>query len=397
MTRRVAFSAVGGAGWLGGQNYLRNLVQVVQRHGAGGIEPVVFAGTDQDGDGLRQFCQSVGVECIAVTDFNGDRLRRRAVPTIAAGRDAVSERLFAAARIDAVFEAGSYFGWRAAVPIVSWYPDFQHRHLPGMFRTSDRLRRDLLLHLRMAGPRVFMLSSRSAEADCLRFFPSSAGRTIAVPFAVQPPPAVAPDAGEILARHGISGSYVFLPNQFWRHKNHAVVIKALAALKAEGSPARVVASGLQKDMRDPAHFPALASQLAAAGIGDAFQMLGVVPYAELTTLMGNAAAVLNPSLFEGWSTTVEEAKALGVPLLLSDIAVHREQIEGNMGNAAAYFAPHDAAALAALLARFPARLALPDDAARRAAARAGQAARLVAFAAGFAEAVERAVVCHRRG
>lgn len=41
--------------------------------------------------------------------------------------------------------------------------------------------------------------------------------------------------------------------------------------------------------------------------------------------MRGSAAVLNASLFEGWSTTVEEAKALGVPLVLSSLRVHREQ------------------------------------------------------------------------
>jgi len=45
--------------------------------------------------------------------------------------------------------------------------------------------------------------------------------------------------------------------------------------------------------------------------------------------MRASAAVLNPSLFEGWSTTVEAAKAVGVPLLLSDLRVHREQAPEN--------------------------------------------------------------------
>jgi glycosyltransferase involved in cell wall biosynthesis len=49
-----------------------------------------------------------------------------------------------------------------------------------------------------------------------------------------------------------------------------------------------------------------------------------------------AIALINPSLFEGWSTTVEEAKSLGVPMLLSGIALHREQA----GTRAQYFDPH---------------------------------------------------------
>ena len=289
MKRRVAFAAVGSAGWLGGQNYLRNLVRVLRLHGGPRIEAVVFAGTDNDGTGLRAFCAEAGIECVASPDFDGDRLRRRAPGTLATGRDAVSQGHFQAAKVDAIFEAGSYLGWRSAIPIISWYPDFQHRHLPAMFQARDRWLRDGLLQVRMAGPRLFMLSSRAAEVDCLRFFPATAGRTITVPFAVLPPAAPVPDTGRVLSSHGIGGSYIFLPNQFWRHKNHAVVIEALRLLKRQGCQVQVVASGLQRDMRDPSHFPALEKLIAAAGIGDSFRMLGVIPYADLATLMGNAA------------------------------------------------------------------------------------------------------------
>jgi glycosyltransferase involved in cell wall biosynthesis len=50
-----------------------------------------------------------------------------------------------------------------------------------------------------------------------------------------------------------------------------------------------------------------------------------VPLDVVFALHRRAMALLNPSRFEGWSTTVEEAKALGRPLLLSDIRTHRAQ------------------------------------------------------------------------
>lgn len=43
------------------------------------------------------------------------------------------------------------------------------------------------------------------------------------------------------------------------------------------------------------------------------------------TLMKHAIAIINPSLFEGGSTTVEEAKSLLKVIILSGIPVHREQ------------------------------------------------------------------------
>ena len=41
--------------------------------------------------------------------------------------------------------------------------------------------------------------------------------------------------------------------------------------------------------------------------------------------MRHSLALINPSYFEGWSTSVEEAKSLGKRVILSDIPVHREQ------------------------------------------------------------------------
>ena len=64
--------------------------------------------------------------------------------------------------------------------------------------------------------------------------------------------------------------------------------------------------------------------------------------------MRRAVAVIQPSLCEGWSTSIEDAKALGRHVMASDIAVHREQL----GDDADLFRGDDAGALAALLKRY---------------------------------------------
>jgi hypothetical protein len=35
--------------------------------------------------------------------------------------------------------------------------------------------------------------------------------------------------------------------------------------------------------------------------------------------MKNATAIMQPSLFEGWSTVIEDAKSLQVPVIASDL------------------------------------------------------------------------------
>ncbi len=65
--------------------------------------------------------------------------------------------------------------------------------------------------------------------------------------------------------------------------------------------------------------------------------------------MNNSIAIIQPSLFEGWSTVVEDAKALN-KLYYSylDLEVHREQINNN----AYFFNPHEEILLAKALEKY---------------------------------------------
>jgi glycosyltransferase involved in cell wall biosynthesis len=71
----------------------------------------------------------------------------------------------------------------------------------------------------------------------------------------------------------------------------------------------------------------------------------MIPLDHVYALLRASIALINPSRFEGWSTTVEEAKSFGVPAILSDIDVHREQT----GGTARYFGVDDPQNLAAHL------------------------------------------------
>jgi glycosyltransferase involved in cell wall biosynthesis len=93
------------------------------------------------------------------------------------------------------------------------------------------------------------------------------------------------------------------------------------------------------------------------GVGDAYKVLGMVPYADVTALMAHSLAVINPSLFEGWSTSVEEAKAMGKAIVLSRIPVHVEQDPAR----ASFFDPHSVRELADALAKTHDELAGKSD------------------------------------
>ena len=158
------------------------------------------------------------------------------------------------------------------------------------------------------------------------------------------------DAEKVREKYRLPESYLLVANQFWKHKNHIQIVKALAALAAEGLEIPCVMTGLPADFRDRNNevLSELLQAIARHGLSHQVVILGLVPRQDLEGLIRGSTAIVQPSRFEGWNTTVEDAKALGVPLLLSDIPVHREQAAA----AAGFFPLDDPQETARALARF---------------------------------------------
>ena len=70
------------------------------------------------------------------------------------------------------------------------------------------------------------------------------GRTAVGKFATEPSPELLKsDPLQVLQKHEIPRRYFYLPNQFWRHKYHKIVLAALALLSERGVRPVVIASG----------------------------------------------------------------------------------------------------------------------------------------------------------
>ena len=118
-------------------------------------------------------------------------------------------------------------------------------------------------------------------------------------------------------------------------------------LRARGTDVVVAASGGKDDPREPDYFDSIVRQIDERNLSGNFRYLGMIPLSHVYALLRVCTALINPSRFEGWSTTVEEAKSFGVPMILSDLDVHREQTAGM----ASYFGTDDPTALADHLIR----------------------------------------------
>ena len=176
-------------------------------------------------------------------------------------------------------------------------------------------------------------------------------------------------------RYRLSGPYILLPNQFWDHKNHRAVVDALRLLNERGQPVHVLCTGSTAGLTGTSYYDSLMQYAAESNVLGQFTVLGIIPFADLSGLMVGAVALLNPSYFEGWSTSVEEAKSLGKTILLSDIPVHREQNPPH----GIFFPPDDPEALAGALVSVVQSYDQTEDLHRRQQAADRFAARRSAF------------------
>lgn len=248
------------------------------------------------------------------------RLRNQPVPVV----DSVA-RTLQSARIDVVF---GDLGQDAVqeVPSVGWIPDFQHLHFPEFFPADEVQGRNVAYRDCVERSALLMLSSRDCERDFITFAPEWASKARVASFASLLPDEVFDrDPEDVRRSLDIPRPYALVPNQWWRHKNHETALRAAQLVKEAGSPLTWVFTGALADYRDPEYPQRMLALIDELGLGSVVNVLGVLPRVDQVQLLRDADLIVHPSLFEGWSTVVEDAKTLGQRMVLSDLEVHREQ------------------------------------------------------------------------
>jgi glycosyltransferase involved in cell wall biosynthesis len=219
---------------------------------------------------------------------------------------------------------------------VYWIPDFQEHYYPDFLGEDivlDRRKKHLELIRRNA---EFVFSSESALNDFNSIYPKNSCKISVVKFAVTHTNYDFVDIKKLQGKYNFKDSYFFTPNQFWAHKNHLIILKALVVLKKEGVFVQFLFSG--KLNENDSHVKRLFAFIKENDLDKQIVFLGFIAREEQLCIMKNAIAVVQPSLFEGWSTVVEDAKAMGKYIVASDLVVHQEQIlEDNV----AFFNPFD--------------------------------------------------------
>lgn len=148
-------------------------------------------------------------------------------------------------------------------------------------------------------------------------------------------------ATAIRRRYGIKSPYIFYPAQFWGHKNHKYIVRALGEMRTRyGWAPQAVFCGSDKGM-----LGAILQMARDLGVDDLVTYCGFVAAEELPYLYQDTLALVMPTYFGPNNIPPLEAQSMGVPVCYSDFPGFRE----HFGNSVRYIDLDDPGTLADVL------------------------------------------------
>lgn len=140
----------------------------------------------------------------------------------------------------------------------------------------------------------------------------------------------------------VPDKYVFYPAQFWKHKNHINLIKAIEILKSEIDDIHLVLVGSEKNCCEE-----IKKYISNHGLQDRITILGFVSDGNMVYLYKHAVGMIMPSYFGPTNIPPLEAMALGCPVAVSDKYAMSEQV----GEAGLLFNPDSMEEIAECISR----------------------------------------------
>ena len=320
---RVGFTQMGSKNWMGGYTYLKNISSVIKARCRGKVLLKLITYDDENLDhvDLSKFDQILKIKkknnlfnkfLNFIFNFSLNKIINN--------------------ELDTYFDANNSSLFTKNKKIVSWIPDFQHKHLPNFFSFFGYWKRELSFKKKIFFQNNIIVSSNDAKKDCIRFYKKNPKQIHVVRFSIFTDPKNHINKLSYLRKkYKIEKKYIYVPNQFWAHKNHNLILNSLQYIKSKNKKVynrlpQIIFTGIPFDNRNKEYSKDVFKRIHSPVFENKLKYLGVVPLDDVYKLNANCLCLINPSFFEGWSTTVEEAKSFGTPTILSNIAVHKEQL-----------------------------------------------------------------------
>lgn len=341
MKNNILFIATVGDYWLGGVYYVKNaLYTLFEEKKIDKHTNITILVSSKNFELFQKYASYDNIKIITYKDFPANNFiktySRKILKKII---DIPLITICQKYKIEEIYpvEFFPYFGLENKC--VYWIPDFQHIKLPKLFTKEEMNYRNKRFKFIAKNHKTLILSSKDAYATYKELYPKYTNGINILSFMSD----IGDDIkkidtemeNDVINKYNLPNKYVFIANQFMLHKNHLTAFKAVNLLvNTMNINIVLICTGNKNDYRDKEgkYYNSLLDYINQNNLENNIRILGVIPRVEQLTIMKLSKVVIQPSLFEGWGTTVEDAKVLGKKIILSDIDVHYEQ-----GNSDCYF------------------------------------------------------------
>lgn len=330
--KNVLFIANGGKEWAGGLYYIKNILYTLFKNNEIKNSTKIYIMAKKENSIMfNLFLEHKNVEIIIYKN-NIFNIFLKKLTLKALNKSFDLELYFKTKKIDIdyIYPVNSYPYLFLENKCVYWIPDFQHIHLPQMFSQDEINLRNKIFKYIAEKHKNLILSSRDSFNDYKSLYPNHTKGVHILSFES----CIEDEVKNIditfientIKKYDLPKEFIFLPNQFWKHKNHITAFKAVDnVVNIKRKIICIVCTGNKEDYRNKNYFNTLLCFIKDKNLENNIRILGFITRKEQLALMKASIAVIQPSLFEGWGTGVEDAKTLDKKIILSDINVHYEQ------------------------------------------------------------------------
>lgn len=316
-------------GWIGGSYYFINLVHALNQL-ADDVKPNIIVVSESEK--ALNIMKETGYPYLSFLSSKFhynifERIMNKA--TLMLVKRQIIQKTFSKGSIDVLFGYYEQLFRFVNCRKIYWIPDLQDKYYPQYLGVEVAAARKVQHEKLAYSNSEVLFSSNDSKRDFDKFYPNATCKKYTVPFAVTLPSYAEVSYNSVAVKYNIDKPYFFSPNQFWSHKNHLTVIKAVEILKLQGTDVCVIFTG-NEQTGGGTYAKELKEYVKQSGLQKNCLFLGFIDRKEQLVLMKNSIAVIQPSLFEGWSTVVEDAKCMRKLLILSHLNVHHEQIKENV-------------------------------------------------------------------
>jgi len=312
-------------GWLGVTNYYINLFQAISEENNKDIEITIITDFFMTREEKKKF---KGLKIIKSDLFNRKgRLNKifNSLSILIFGKNFAVEKFLKKNNISIISHT-NYLGKNSGIPSIKWFPDFQELKYPENFSFRQKIARNFDIYMSSIHASKILLSSKSVQNNLKRINAKAFNNSIVLYHTTYlNKKRKITNFERLKKKYNIKKKFFYLPNHFWKHKNHLVVFKAIKKLKKIKNDICLITTGNTNDYRFPNHFSNLKSFIKKEKLNKNIFHLGIIPVNDVFSLIKNSLAVINPSFFEGWGNTLEHAINLRKIALVSNIDVHRER------------------------------------------------------------------------